>query len=146
MLTVVCKKKDWRGTAHLNHRFSDQRTNARRTTLNSKISTSKVTSKIRDLDKLRFILGSNLTKPMLQIVFKYGIMAIYFYLTEQTVDQFPYTNILSNFRHFNSCCNIQLQQEIGQSTHNYMIGLDLWSEFGVSQIPIAPYSSLKILK
>ena len=25
---------------------------------------------------------------------------LYFYLSENTVDQFPYTNLLSNFRHF----------------------------------------------
>ena len=31
---------------------------------------------------------------------KEQIVAIYFYLSENTVDQFPFTNLLSTFRHF----------------------------------------------
>ena len=57
-------------------------------------------------------------------IIKYQIVTISFYLSEKSVDQFPYTNLLSNFRHFNSFCNIQRQQEIHQSKYNYLIRLD----------------------
>ena len=76
-------------------------------------------------------------------IIKYQIVTISFYLSKKSVNQFPYTTLLSNFRYFNSCCNIQRQQEIHQSKYNYLIRLDHWPEFREIQIPTTPYLCLK---